>query len=110
MAERAADRNTPTGARAKLLRVGCFALAVAPFLTCCLWLSWPRPQSCPDRNLIRIGMEPDEVRATLGEPKSVDARPDGDSWFYDCPWWNPSPPISVSFDKDRRVRYVYILD
>jgi hypothetical protein len=55
-------------------------------------------------------MTPDEVRATLGEPKNVTAGPDGDSWFYDCPGWKLSPPISVSFDKGRRVRYVYILD
>ena len=110
MADGTAGRDTPAGPRANRLWLGCFALAVAPFLTCCLWLSWPRPQSCPDRNLIRIGMTPDEVRATLGEPKSVDVRPDGDSWYYYCPWWTPSSPISVSFDKDRRVQYVYILD
>jgi len=108
--EGAVGGGTPAGARTNRLRAGCIVLAAVPFFTCCVWLGWPRPQSCPDRNLIRIGMTPDEVRAVLGEPKSVDARPDGDSWFYDCPWWNPSPPISVSFDKDRRVRYVYILD
>lgn len=110
MAEVAADGDTPAGGMANLLRVGCFALAAVPFFTWCIWLSWPRPQSCPDRNMIHIDMMPDEVKAVLGEPRSVDARPDGDSWFYDCPWWNPSPPIRVWFDKDRRVRYVYILD
>jgi len=55
-------------------------------------------------------MTPDEVRATLGEPKDVTEGPGGANWYYDCPWWVPRPPISVSFGKDGRVRHVYIVD
>lgn len=52
----------------------------------------------------------DEVRAILGEPKSIDIRPEHDMWFYDCPGWFPPPSIIVSFGTDRRMEYAHIID
>lgn len=89
---------------------GCGAVGLLLMASCCAWVAMPRPQSCPNRDQIKIGMTADEVRSILGDPNHEDARPDNINWYYECGVLSLSPPISVSFGKDGRVEYVYILD
>lgn len=88
----------------------CLGIVAAPFVTCCVWISLPHPPSCPDRDLIKEGMTPDEVRRILGDPKEADIRTDSTRWYYDCGSFSLSPPISVYFDSRGQVEHVFIID
>ena len=88
----------------------CLGVVATPFVTCCVWMTLPHAPSCPDRNLIKEGMTPDEVRRILGDPKKEDVRADSTWWYYDCGPFSRSSPIRVYFKPHGRVDYVFLVD
>lgn len=72
-----------------------------------VWVSSGRfPISHKERDKIRHGMTPDEVRAELGKPHEMSRNQNGESWYYYC---DPvgGTILSVQFDRDGKVTGTY---
>jgi hypothetical protein len=89
------------------------AAAVAVLLwvgvVCGLWeLVGNKSIPCSHRDLVRVGMSGDEVRATIGRPHEVRRVDDTEHWHYQCnSGWGV---VTIVFDRQGKVAQSWLAD